>query len=213
MAYKRKDGYWKMAKKEGYRSRAAYKLIQLNEKFNLIARGDFVLDIGCAPGGWMQVAREIVGEKGYILGVDVQRIPLFQEKNVEFLRKDIQNTDFIDVVKEKVEAFDVVISDISPTISGIWDIDHFKSIELSEKALTAAVELLCVHGNFLVKIFQGESTQEFFRKVKEHFAYTKISSPKACRKSSAEVYVVGKNFKNKKGPALSNLCGKKREKT
>lgn len=207
MAYRRKDGYWKMAKKEGYRSRAAYKLMQLNEKFNLITKGDFVLDIGCAPGGWMQVAREIVGEKGYVLGVDVQRIPPFQEKNVEFLRKDIQNSDFIETVREKVEAFDVVISDVSPTISGVWDIDHFKSIELSEKALAVAVELLCVSGNFLVKIFQGESTQEFFRKVKEHFTYTKISSPKASRKSSAEVFVVGKHFR-KKGPALPNLCGK-----
>lgn len=194
MPYK-KDGYWRMAKKEGYRSRASYKLIQLNRKFRLIKKNSYVLDIGCAPGGWMQVARQIVGENGYVLGVDIKKIELFHEENVEFLQKDITDADLIPMIKERVTAFDVVISDISPNITGIWDVDHFRSIELSEKALHLAVELLCVHGNFLVKVFQGESTQEFFEKVNCHFAYTKISTPKASRKSSAEVYIIGKNFK------------------
>ena len=192
MPYK-KDGYWRMAKKEGYRSRASYKLIQLNKKFRLIKKSNYVLDIGCAPGGWMQVARQIVGENGYVLGVDIQKIELFHEENVEFLQKDITDADLIPMIKERVTAFDVVISDISPNITGIWDVDHFRSVELSERALHLAVELLCVHGNFLVKVFQGESTQEFFEKLNCHFAYTKISTPKASRKSSAEVYIIGKN--------------------
>lgn len=195
MAYRRKDGYWRMAKKEGYRSRAAYKLMQLNRKFHLIKKDDCVLDVGCAPGGWMQVTRQIVGEKGYVLGVDLQKIPSFEEKNVEFLQKDIMDSDIIAVIKERKEVFDVVISDISPNITGIWDVDHFRSVALSEKALYLAVELLCPHGNFLVKVFQGEGLQEFFQKVKQHFAYTKISAPRATRKSSAEVYIIGKNFR------------------
>lgn len=184
-----------MAKKEGYRSRSAYKLKQLNKRFNLIKRNNSVLDIGCAPGGWMQVAREIVGENGYVLGIDIQRIDLFQEENVEFLQKDITDADLITTLREKIDSFDVVLSDISPNISGIWDVDHFRSIDLSEKALNVAVNLLQIHGNFLVKAFQGEFIQEFFEKVNQHFAYTKISTPKASRKSSAEVYIIGKNFK------------------
>lgn len=195
MSYKRKDGYWKMAKKEGYRSRAAYKLIQLNKKFRVIKKNSYVLDVGCAPGGWMQVARDIVGENGYVLGVDVQKINPFHEENMEFLQKDITDADLIPLIKERVSTFDVVISDISPNITGIWDVDHFKSVELSEKALHLAVELLRVHGHFLVKVFQGEFIQEFFEKVNHHFAYTKVSTPKASRKSSAEVYIIGKNFR------------------
>lgn len=195
MAYRRKDGYWRMAKKEGYRSRSAYKLKQLNKRFNLIKRNNSILDIGCAPGGWMQVAREIVGENGYVLGVDIQRIDVFQEENVEFLQKDITDADLVMTLKEKIDSFDVVLSDISPNITGIWDVDHFRSIDLSEKALHVAVDLLKIHGNFLVKVFQGEFIQEFFEKVSQYFAYTKISTPKASRKSSAEVYIIGKNFK------------------
>lgn len=194
MAYRRKDGYWRRAKKEGYRSRAAYKLMQLNKKFGLIRKGDTVLDVGCAPGGWMQVAREIVGESGYVLGVDLQNIPPFEESNVEALQADITRNDILTTIKERKEVFDVVISDISPNISGIWDVDHFRSVELSEKALGLAVELLRSRGNFLVKVFQGEGTQDFFAKVKAHFSYTKVSSPEASRKSSAEVYIIGKHF-------------------
>jgi 23S rRNA (uridine2552-2'-O)-methyltransferase len=195
MSYRRKDGYWRQAKKEGYRSRAAYKLMQLNKKFGLLKRGDTVLDVGCAPGGWMQVAREIVGGSGYVLGIDLQKISPFKEDNVEALQADITSTDVVTMIGGRKEIFDVVISDISPNISGIWDVDHFRSVELSEKALDLAVELLRSRGNFLVKVFQGEAIQEFFEKVKTHFSYTKISSPKASRKSSAEVYVIGKHFR------------------
>lgn len=142
----------------------------------------------------MQVAREIVGESGYVLGVDLQNIPPFEESNVEALQADITRNDILTTIKERKEVFDVVISDISPNISGIWDVDHFRSVELSEKALGLAVELLRSRGNFLVKVFQGEGTQDFFAKVKAHFSYTKVSSPEASRKSSAEVYIIGKHF-------------------
>ena len=195
MAYRRKDGYWKMAKKEGYRSRASYKLLQLNNRFHLIKKNDYVLDIGCAPGGWMQVARTLVGDLGYVLGVDIQKVDLFEEDNVEFLHKDITDPDLTDTIKKKMDSFDVVLSDVSPNITGIWDVDHYKSIELSEMALKVAVDVLRIHGNFLVKVFQGECIQQFFENVKSYFSYTKVSSPKASRKSSAEVYIIGKNFR------------------
>jgi 23S rRNA (uridine2552-2'-O)-methyltransferase len=194
MAYNRKDTYWKKAKKEGYRSRASYKLLQLNKKFKLITPGNFVLDIGCSPGGWMQVAREIIGEKGYVLGIDLQKIHPFEQENVEFLQKDITDKDILQEICEKSSFFDVVISDISPNITGVWDVDHYKSVNLSKRALFLACEVLRGGGNFLVKVFQGEYISEFFDMVKDHFSYTKISSPKASRKSSAEVYVIGKSF-------------------
>lgn len=194
MAYRRKDGYWRMAKRAGYRSRAAYKLTQLNEKFGLMKKGDRVLDIGCAPGGWMQVASETVGERGYVLGVDIQHIRPFEEENVEFLPGDIGDAALMEEISRRGK-FDVVISDISPRTTGVRDVDHFASVELSKKALRAAVSVLNVHGNFLVKVFQGESINAFYQKMKLHFNYVKISSPKATRKSSAEVYLIGKNFK------------------
>ena len=140
MAYKRKDGYWKMAKREGYRSRSAYKLVQVNKKFRLIKKGDYVLDIGCAPGGWMQVARQIVGDEGYVLGVDVQNISVFHEDNVTIVKKDITDEDIVEVLKKKTAFFDVIISDISPNISGVWDVDHYKSIVLSEISIRCRFE-------------------------------------------------------------------------
>lgn len=197
MAYDRKDGYWKKAKREGYRSRASYKLIQLNKKFNLIKKNDYVLDIGCAPGGWMQVAGNLVGANGYVLGVDIQRIPPFDEDIIDFMAMDITDEYAVERIKEKSDHFDVVISDISPNITGIWDVDHFRSIELSGKALDMAREILRPKGNFLVKIFQGELSREFFNKVKKEFGYAKSTSPQASRKSSAEIYIVGKYFKGK----------------
>lgn len=197
MAYDRKDGYWKKAKREGYRSRASYKLIQLNKKFNLIKKNDYVLDIGCAPGGWMQVAKNVVGANGYVLGVDTQQIPSFDEDNIDFIAMNITGEQAIERIKEKVDLFDVVISDISPNITGIWDVDHFRSIELSGKAFDIARETLRPKGNFLVKVFQGELSREFFNRVKKEFGYVKSTSPQASRKSSAELYIIGKYFKGK----------------
>jgi 23S rRNA (uridine2552-2'-O)-methyltransferase len=195
MAYNRKDGYWKKAKKEGYRSRASYKLLQLNKKFHLMRRGDVVLDIGCAPGGWMQIAQKIVGPQGFVLGIDRQHIRSFDSEQMDFMSLDITEPGVVEKIKERIDSCDVVISDVSPNITGIWDVDHFKSIELSGTALDIAQQMLCINGNFVVKVFQGELIQEFFKRVKQKFTYTKITSPQASRKSSAEIYIVGKKFK------------------
>jgi 23S rRNA (uridine2552-2'-O)-methyltransferase len=195
MAYNRKDGYWRKAKREGYRSRASYKLLQLNKKFHLIKKRDVVLDIGCAPGGWMQVAKEIVGPRGFVLGIDRQRIRPFDAPQVNFMSLDITDPQAVEKIKGRIDFCDVVISDISPNITGVWDVDHFTSIELSSRALDIAQHMLRTNGNFVVKVFQGELFQQFFKKVKHKFGYTKITSPRASRKSSAETYIVGKKFK------------------
>jgi 23S rRNA (uridine2552-2'-O)-methyltransferase len=191
----RKDYYYKKAKQEKYRSRAAYKLKQLNGKFRILKKGDVVLDLGAAPGGWLQVLREMVGEKGFVLGVDLNEIRPLKIENVRAIKGDFTRPEIIDEIKNTIKSADVVVSDASPDISGVWDIDHFRSVELSRNALTLAKDILKPGGNFLIKIFQGAETDDFFMEVKEAFNYTKRTKPKASRDASSEIYIVGKGLK------------------
>ncbi|MFQ6089348.1 MAG: RlmE family RNA methyltransferase [Candidatus Methanofastidiosia archaeon] len=192
--YNRKDSYYRKAKREGYRSRASYKLLQLNRKFNLMRRGDKVLDLGCAPGGWMQVALETVGEKGLVVGVDLSDIEAFSEKNLHFVRGDVNFDETHKEIREISPHFDVVISDLSPRIIGVWDVDSHNSYLLSLCALSLAKIFLKPKGNFLVKLFSGKEMDEFLKELKKRFRYVKISRPKASRKRSAEIYFVSKGF-------------------
>lgn len=191
---KKAEHYYKKAKKEGYRSRATYKLMELNEKFGLIRSGDKVLDLGAAPGGWMQAAREMVGSEGFVLGVDLQEIADFHLSNVRSIKGDFTKKEVLGEIKLILPRADVVISDASPDISGIWDVDHFRSVELCRTVLRIAGEILKPRGNFLVKIFQGEEVENFFSEVKGKFIYAKRTKPKASRGSSAEIYIIGKEF-------------------
>lgn len=191
---KKRDYYYKKAKEEEYRSRAAYKLKQLNKKFKLLKRGDVVVDLGAAPGGWTQVAREIVGDTGFVLGVDKQGIKPFPQENVALIKADFTSPEVEERIINKVGEAGVVISDASPDISGVWSIDHYRSLELASNALNLCKKILKPGGNFLVKLFQGEDFEEFIREVKRHFKYVKVSKPKASRARSAEVYVIGKRF-------------------
>lgn len=190
-----KDHYYRKAKKEKYRSRASFKLKQLNKKFNIIKRGDVVLEIGAAPGGWTQVLREIVTEKGFVLGVDLKNIKPLKFENVKTIKGDFTKDEVIDEIKGIIHGADAVVSDASPDISGVWDIDHFRSVELSRGALSIARDILKPGGNFLVKVFQGAETEEFFREVKETFRYTKRTKPKASREQSSEIYIAAKGFR------------------
>lgn len=192
---KKRDYYYRKAKAEEYRSRASFKLKQLNERFGLIKKGDKVLDLGAAPGGWMQVVREIVGSNGLVLGVDLVKIQEFELENVRSLQGDFTQQYTIEKIREILPSCDVIISDASPDISGVWDIDHFKSVELCRSVLSIAEEILKPNGNFLVKIFQGEHAGEFFGEVRGKFAYAKMTKPKASRSGSAEVYIAAKGFK------------------
>lgn len=189
-----KDYYYKKAKKEQYRSRAAYKLKQLNKKFRLIKKGDKVLDVGAAPGGWMQVLRETVTGDGFVLAVDLNAIRSFNFENVKTIEGDFTEKEVMDKIKELIPLADAVVSDASPDISGVWDIDHFRSVELSRNALAIAKDILKPGGNFLVKIFQGGETDDFFKEVKETFRYTKRAKPKASRGQSSEIYIAAKGF-------------------
>ena len=191
------DRFYKEAKEEGYRSRSAFKLLQIADKFEVIKEGDVVVDLGAAPGGWSQVAKRLVGEQGVIISVDLQRIEKIED--VVIIKSDItKEEETIKAIKDLVkgrDSVDAVISDASPKLSGNRDYDHFRSFELSKSALNIASALLRKNGNFVAKIFQGAYYDKFYRDVKEKFRYARAYSPAASRKRSAEVYVIGKGYK------------------
>ena len=189
---RKKEHFYKQAKKEGYRSRAAYKLKQINKKYNIIKKGDVVVDLGAAPGGWSQVAKEAV-DNGFVFGVDLEAIEPIE--GVEFVRGDLTKKDVVENITSIVKKADVVISDMSPNISGAYSVDHARSVYLGESALSFAEKILKRNGNFVVKIFEGELFKEYFEKVKNRFDYVKVCRPGATRKTSSEVYIIGKGFK------------------
>ena len=186
-----KDYYYWRAKKEGYRSRAAYKLQQLNERYDIIKRADTVVDLGASPGGWLQVAAKLSGS--VVVGVDlvdIQPIP-----GVVSFRGDIRQQRTIEKIKLLTkDGVDVILCDASPNLSGNWNYDHGRSIDLCDSALKCAKQTLKPGGNFVVKAFQGDMFLRFLNKVKRTFGTVKAYSPQASRKESAEVYIVGKNI-------------------
>ncbi|MEE9564345.1 MAG: SAM-dependent methyltransferase [Candidatus Hydrothermarchaeaceae archaeon] len=191
----KKDYYYRKAKKERYRSRAAFKLKQLNEKFRIVKKGGTVLDLGAAPGGWMQVLREIVADEGLVVGVDLDDIRPFKFENIKAIKGDFTKDEVAGEIKKIIDSADAVVSDASPDISGVWDVDHFRSVELSRSALSIARDILKPGGNFLVKVFQGGETEDFFREVKGTFSYTKRTKPRASRDQSSEIYIVAKGLR------------------
>ncbi|MEA1993010.1 MAG: RlmE family RNA methyltransferase [Euryarchaeota archaeon] len=186
--YKRKDHYYKKAREEGYRSRGAYKLKEINKKFHLIKKGDRVLDLGSSPGGWLQVAREIVGDDGYLMGVDKKRVSPLKYANVETTLCDIKEFH----AKRK---YDAVLSDMAPKTMGKKDVDQYRSYILAKKAFQTAEKALKEKGKFLTKIFQSEHVKGFSNELKKKFDYVKPYRPKTTRKGSYEVYIICKSFK------------------
>lgn len=194
MARDRRDTYYWRAKEEGYRSRAAFKLLQINEKFNVIKEGDTVVDLGAAPGGWLEVAKKLSG--GRVIGVDLQRISPIE--GVETIKGDITSDITIRKVFELVgdAGVDVVICDAAPNLSGNWSYDHARSVDLARSALGCAIKILKPGGHFVVKVFQGDLFKNFLDDASNSFIHTKSFSPVASRSQSAEIYVVAKQFLN-----------------
>jgi 23S rRNA (uridine2552-2'-O)-methyltransferase len=194
-AHKR-EYYYRKAKEEKYRSRASYKLLQVIEKYQFIKLGDVVVDLGAAPGGWMQVARKTVGNKGFVLGIDINPIQPFETQNFQTILGDIMDSQILEQIKGLLPSqADVVISDVSPNISGIWEVDNARQIDLAKRSLEIAVSILKPNGNFFGKTFQGEMTEAFVKKVKQYFTFVKSVKPKASRPKSAELYVLAMNLK------------------
>ncbi|MEM3696203.1 MAG: RlmE family RNA methyltransferase [Candidatus Bathyarchaeia archaeon] len=189
---RKRDYYYKKAKEEKYRSRAAYKLLEAVQKYQFIKRGDVVVDLGAAPGGWVQAARKIVGGKGFVLGVDVKPIEPFPQSNVRTIIGDITEQETIKRILQILpRKADAVISDASPNISGIWEIDHARQIDLAQYSLKVALETLRFPGNFFVKVFQGDLLDDFIQRMKKHFEIVKIVKPKASRAKSSEIFLLG----------------------
>src|SRR3990170_304012 len=162
MSYKLRDTYYKKAKQEGYRSRAAYKLAELQERFHIFKAGQLVVDLGAAPGGWMQVAAKLVGPSGKVLGVDLQPIEAFHQKNIMIVQGDITALETEQRIMEYLgRPVDSVISDVAPKLTGIRDTDEARSLELNRTALGVAKRLLRAGGSFLIKSFVSEELRIF----------------------------------------------------
>jgi len=193
---RKRDYYYKKAKAEQYRSRATYKLSLTAQKYHFIRRGDIVVDVGAAPGGWIQAARKIAGKTGFVLGVDLKPIAPFPQEYIKTIIGDITEPDTLKQIQTFLpRKVDVVLSDASPNISGVWEVDQARQIDLATQALKLASEVLRPSGNFFVKVFEGDLLNDFIKELGRHFEEVKIIKPKASRAQSSEMYLLGLGFK------------------
>ena len=193
--YVRKDRYYRKAKEEGYRSRAAYKLIDIQKKHKIFHKKDIVVDLGCAPGGWLQVIAEEIGAGGRVYGVDRTRVKLLPQNWVTLLQGDIRDAEFQKTLRETVGTrVRVVSSDISPDLSGVGFRDHARSCELVRCALHFARKVSAPGGIFLAKIFQGEDLERVIEEMQSVFRNVRRIVPPASRKESAEIYLLASGY-------------------
>ena len=194
-AEKHNDPYYKKAKKEEYRSRASYKLKQLDKKYKLIKLGDSVVDLGAAPGGWSQVALEKVGEEGLVVGVDLNRFKKFHEPNYHGIRGDFTTPEIQEKIMELIGGkAKVVMSDASPSLCGIKNIDQLRSIDLVNVVIDISENILERKGNLVMKVFQGPEYKNMLDSLKGKFRQVKTTKPASSRKKSSEMYVVGLDY-------------------
>lgn len=189
------DEYVKMAQAQGWRSRAVFKLIEIQEKDSIIKPGMNVVDLGAAPGGWSQYARRIIGKKNKIIALDILTMdPL---ENVDFIQGDFRELAVLEQLQTVLAGatVDLVMSDMAPNITGNKGVDQPNSMYLCELALDTARAILTRGGSFLVKVFQGEGYESFLKDARQSFSSVAIRKPKASRPRSNEVYILGKGFK------------------
>ena len=191
----KRDLYRRLAKRRGYRSRAAFKLFQLQNKFKVINRGNRVLDLGCAPGGWLQVASRSVGREGIVVGIDKRPVRGMPD-NVRTIEADVFDEGIIEKIREAAcSDFDVILSDLSPDVSGIWELDSIRQIDLCERALYIARNALRKKGRMVIKVFQGEPTEGFVKNLRKEFEGVKLTKPPASRSKSSELYAICFGFR------------------
>ncbi|MGI9268951.1 MAG: 23S rRNA (uridine(2552)-2'-O)-methyltransferase RlmE [Porticoccus sp.] len=191
-----RDQYVKRAQTDGYRSRASYKLIEINQKDKIFKPGLIVVDLGAAPGGWSQVAAKLVGPGGKIIASDILNMDPIDK--VDFVLGDFTNSVVLQNILDLLDnnLVDLVISDMAPNMSGIRGVDQTKAMYLIELALDMACEVLKPGGNFVVKVFHGEGFDQYMLELKKRFKRVTSRKPDASRSRSREVYVVAKNFKS-----------------
>lgn len=183
--YNKKDFFHKLAKKEGYLARSAYKLKELNKRFRLLRAGAKVLDLGAAPGAWTQVALEILGKSGAVVAVDLEPLE-FTDPQVEAIEADIFNCDL-----SSRGPFDLVLSDMAPKTSGVRVRDQARSMELAEQARVLAESLLAKGGHLVIKVFEGPELKSLVDALKPSYQKVERVRPDSTRQSSIEIYILG----------------------
>jgi 23S rRNA (uridine2552-2'-O)-methyltransferase len=195
MAFTVQDHFFRKAKKEHYLARAIYKLEEIQKRFKVLKPGDRVLDLGAAPGSWIQLASPIVGGAGLVVGIDLKPIEHAFPKYVKTIQGDIFDQEFIEEALRDHVPFNAVISDMAPSTSGIKVADSARSALLFERALEVALWALVPGGSFLAKLFHGSDFHRLLAQVKKYFAQTRVVRPEATRKQSKEIYILAMNRK------------------
>jgi 23S rRNA (uridine2552-2'-O)-methyltransferase len=200
--YDRKDHFHQRAKREGYRSRAAFKLLEIQQRQRLLRPGQRVIDLGCWPGGWLQVAAEAVGPKGRIVGVDLAAIdpPLKNENVIAFCADLTQPSVVAELIARLGRPADVVLSDAAPKLTGIRAADQAREGALLEGVEALLGSLLCAGGTLLVKILDGPDAMLVDRRLRREFETAKTVKPSASRRGSSERYLLGRGYKGRSGP-------------
>ncbi|MAT81218.1 MAG: 50S rRNA methyltransferase [Phycisphaerae bacterium] len=193
------DHWFKEAKRQGYRSRAAFKLTEIDDKRKILRKGRRILDLGCAPGSWMQVAAQRVGPGGLVVGIDLQPVTgNIQGSEVHIVQGDVANMD--DAMLQQLGLdpqvpFDVILSDMAPATTGSKDTDHYGSMNLCEQVLDMAGSRLCVDGDLVIKTFEGPGSKDLVDRMKDMFETVRPAKPKASRSVSREMFLVGLKLK------------------
>lgn len=190
------DHYVKQAQKAGYRSRAAFKLLEILKKDRLLRSGMVVVDLGAAPGGWSVIAKQAVGETGRVFALDI--LPMEPLAGVDFVQGDFNDDEVMETMLQQVgeQGVDLVMSDLAPNMSGISAVDQARSFQLVEQALLFARQVLKPNGNFVVKVFQGEGFESFLKELRASFTRVNIRKPQASRGRSPEIYFVAIGLKS-----------------
>jgi 23S rRNA (uridine2552-2'-O)-methyltransferase len=194
LADSKKDQFRRLARDQGYRSRSAFKLKQINESYRILNQGHCVVDIGCAPGGWMQIALSGVGTKGKVIGVDIKKIE--PVANAFVIQGSIEEETIRDsILMISNSCVDVVLSDLSPNVSGNWELDHARQIDLTRNALDLSRKILKKGGKAVFKVFQGDMLNELIVELKKEFKKVIITKPNASRQVSSEIYLICIDYK------------------
>lgn len=188
---RKREHYTVQAQKEGYPARSVYKLKDIDEKYRFFRKGDRVLDLGAAPGSWMQYISARIGNKGLVQGIDIQNAEIPLLPNMRFQKGDMKG---MDAAHWGTGEYDAVVSDAAPLTSGVPSLDAGRSFELASKAFEIAGVALKHGGNFLTKIFDGEYTGDFCKEIEKSFSIVRRYRPQAVTKVSRELYIVAKNF-------------------
>ncbi len=191
----RQDAYFRKARKQGYRARAVFKLEEIDQKIHLLEPGQRVLDLGCAPGSWLQYAGTKVGPKGVLVGIDRDELKA-PVPGARIMMGDVNEVDTSDLLGD-LDAFDVVLSDMAPNTTGVRHIDQARSELLFERALDIAEATLAPGGGFAAKIFQGPAFQDLVKRCRQRFKSVKIIKPKGSRSQSIEQYITGRGYGDK----------------